>query len=70
MKPRFESNLNAVWDVEQAENARKSSNIWQLKEFYMDEWSEIAASQCQRLMDYYTKHLGDVISTKEVNASF
>ncbi|KAI3357464.1 hypothetical protein L3Q82_015503 [Scortum barcoo] len=63
--------IEMLWgDLKRAVHARNPSNISQLKEFCIEEWSKLSSDRCQRLVDGYKKRLTEVISAKGGNTSY
>ena len=62
--------IEMLWqDLKQAVQARKPSNIQQLKEFCKEEWGKIPIEHCQRLVQTYKKRLQAVVDAKGGSAS-
>lgn len=57
-------NLNEMlwYDLKQAINARKSSNVAKLKQFYKEDWAKIPQQRYERLIACCRKCLTAVVS--------
>ena len=59
--PEFNPIENLWCDLKIAVHQQNPSNLKELEQFYLEEWSKIPVARCAKLIETYPKILADVV---------